>query len=147
MVTAGIRPRPEQFSKLPPRAWEAGRGCTCRASHPRLAGHGPTLFAGLSKPVDLKLVRRLTFGPGAVVVRYEGESMSEVGKVTIQTGDRGGRTIRRISATVNVGGSLVEVHLDSEQDHELQALVDQLNARLRSLALQTIQASFKPEER
>ena len=24
---------------------------------PRLAGHGPTLFAGLSKPVDLKLVR------------------------------------------------------------------------------------------
>ena len=24
--------------------------------HPRLAGHGPTLFAGLSKPVDLKLV-------------------------------------------------------------------------------------------
>lgn len=24
--------------------------------HPRLAGHGPTLFAGLSKHVDLKLV-------------------------------------------------------------------------------------------
>ncbi len=24
--------------------------------HPRLAGHGPTLFAGLSKWVDLKLV-------------------------------------------------------------------------------------------
>ncbi len=24
---------------------------------PRLTGHGPTLFAGLSKPVDLRLVR------------------------------------------------------------------------------------------
>src|SRR5271163_4604361 len=39
--------------------------------HPRLAGHGPTLFAGLSKPVDLKLVSRLEFGSGAVVMRYE----------------------------------------------------------------------------
>src|SRR6266566_466899 len=27
--------------------------------HPRLAGHGPTLFAGLSKHVDLKLVSRM----------------------------------------------------------------------------------------
>src|SRR6266481_1202403 len=33
--------------------------------HPRLAGHGPTLFAGLSKRVDLKLVSRLEFGSGA----------------------------------------------------------------------------------
>ncbi|HEY5839638.1 MAG TPA: dihydrofolate reductase family protein [Pyrinomonadaceae bacterium] len=39
--------------------------------HPRLAGHGPTLFAGLSKPVDLKLVGRLEFGSGAVALRYE----------------------------------------------------------------------------
>ena len=39
--------------------------------HPRLAGHGPTLFAGLSKYVDLKLVSRLEFGSGAVVLRYE----------------------------------------------------------------------------
>jgi dihydrofolate reductase len=38
--------------------------------HPRLAGHGPTLFAGLSKPVDLKLVSRLEFGSGAVAMRY-----------------------------------------------------------------------------
>ena len=37
---------------------------------PRLAGHGPTLFAGLSKPVDLKLVSRLEFGSGAVAMRY-----------------------------------------------------------------------------
>jgi dihydrofolate reductase len=29
--------------------------------HPRLAGHGPALFAGLSKPLDLKLVSRLDF--------------------------------------------------------------------------------------
>src|SRR5512147_505692 len=38
---------------------------------PRLAGHGPTLFAGLSKPVDLKLVGRLELGSGAVAMRYE----------------------------------------------------------------------------
>jgi dihydrofolate reductase len=39
--------------------------------HPKLAGHGPTLFAGLSKPVDLKLVSRLEYGSGAVAMRYE----------------------------------------------------------------------------
>ena len=31
---------------------------------PRLAGHGPTLFAGLSKYVDLKLVSRMEFRSG-----------------------------------------------------------------------------------
>ena len=39
--------------------------------HPRLVGHGPTLFAGLSKPVDLKLVSRLELGSGVVAMRYE----------------------------------------------------------------------------
>ena len=39
--------------------------------HPRLAGHGPTLFAGLSKHVELRLVSRLEFGSGAVAMRYE----------------------------------------------------------------------------
>jgi dihydrofolate reductase len=39
--------------------------------HPTLAGHGPTLFAGLSKRIDLKLVSRLEFGSGAVAMRYE----------------------------------------------------------------------------
>ncbi|MFL5459630.1 MAG: dihydrofolate reductase family protein [Gemmatimonadales bacterium] len=39
--------------------------------HPRLTGHGPTLFAGLSKWIDLKLVSRLEFGSGAVAMRYE----------------------------------------------------------------------------
>ena len=39
--------------------------------HPRIAGHGPTLFAGLSKRLDLKLVGRQEFGSGAVAMRYE----------------------------------------------------------------------------
>jgi dihydrofolate reductase len=39
--------------------------------HPRVAGHGPTLFAGLSKPLDLKLLSRQEFSSGAVVLRYE----------------------------------------------------------------------------
>ena len=32
---------------------------------PRLAGHGPTLVAGLSKRIDLKIVSRLEFGRGS----------------------------------------------------------------------------------
>lgn len=39
--------------------------------HPRLVGHGPTLFAGLSKPIDLKLVSRLEFASGALALRYQ----------------------------------------------------------------------------
>jgi dihydrofolate reductase len=39
--------------------------------HPTLLGHGPTLFAGLSRRIDLKLVGRLEFGSGAVAMRYE----------------------------------------------------------------------------
>ena len=39
--------------------------------HPRIVGHGPTLFAGLSKLIDLKLVSRVEFGSGAVAMRYE----------------------------------------------------------------------------
>jgi len=38
---------------------------------PRVAGHGPTLFAGLSKPLDLQLVSRVEFPSGAVAMRYE----------------------------------------------------------------------------
>jgi dihydrofolate reductase len=37
---------------------------------PRLTGHGPTLFAGLSKYVDLKLINRLEFESGAVAMQY-----------------------------------------------------------------------------
>jgi dihydrofolate reductase len=39
--------------------------------HPRLVGHGPTVFAGLSKLVDLQLVSRLEFSSGAVAMQYE----------------------------------------------------------------------------
>jgi len=39
--------------------------------HPRVVGHGPTLFAGLSKYVDLKLVDRLELASGVVAMRYE----------------------------------------------------------------------------
>ena len=46
---------------------------------PRIAGHGPTLFAGLSKHLDLKLVNRLEFGSGAVAMRYDAD------KVTVGT--------------------------------------------------------------
>ena len=38
---------------------------------PRLVGHGPTLFAGLSKLIDLKLVSRLEFDSGTMALRYE----------------------------------------------------------------------------
>jgi dihydrofolate reductase len=38
---------------------------------PTLVGHGPTLFAGLSRRIDLKLVSRQEFGSGAVAMRYE----------------------------------------------------------------------------
>lgn len=38
--------------------------------HPVLAGHGPTLFAGLSKPLELEPVGRQEFKSGAVVQRY-----------------------------------------------------------------------------
>ena len=39
--------------------------------HPRIAGHGPTLFAGLSSLVDLKLVGQIELDSGAVALRYE----------------------------------------------------------------------------
>ena len=39
--------------------------------HPRIVGHGPTLFAGMSKYLDLKLVNRLELKSGAVAMTYE----------------------------------------------------------------------------
>ena len=38
--------------------------------HPKIAGHGRTLFAGLSKPLDLRLVDRKEIGLGAMAMRY-----------------------------------------------------------------------------
>lgn len=39
--------------------------------HPVVAGRGPTLLSGLTKPLDLKLVNRLEFDSGVVVTRYK----------------------------------------------------------------------------
>jgi len=38
--------------------------------HPRIAGRGPTLFAGLSKPVDLQPIGRQEYASGAVALQY-----------------------------------------------------------------------------
>jgi dihydrofolate reductase len=38
--------------------------------HPRIVGHGPKLFDGLTKPLDLELVSRAEFASGAVALRY-----------------------------------------------------------------------------
>jgi dihydrofolate reductase len=38
--------------------------------HPRIAGRGPTLFDGMPKRVELKLVGRQEFASGAVSMRY-----------------------------------------------------------------------------
>ena len=38
--------------------------------HPRIVGHGPALFAELSKSLDLRLISRLEFASGAVAMRY-----------------------------------------------------------------------------
>ena len=38
--------------------------------HPRVAGHGPYLFAGLSKPIDLKLVGQVEVGSRLIAMRY-----------------------------------------------------------------------------
>jgi dihydrofolate reductase len=39
--------------------------------HPRIVGHGPSLFAGLSRVIDLRLVDRQEFASGAMVLTYE----------------------------------------------------------------------------
>lgn len=38
---------------------------------PRIVGHGPTLLAGLSRYVELKLIDRKELSSGAVALRYE----------------------------------------------------------------------------
>jgi dihydrofolate reductase len=43
--------------------------------HPQVAGRGPTLLAGLSKPLDLKLVSEVEFGSGVVAKRYEPQDL------------------------------------------------------------------------
>jgi dihydrofolate reductase len=38
---------------------------------PRIVGHGPALFAGLSEYVDLRLIDRTEFGSGSIALKYE----------------------------------------------------------------------------
>jgi dihydrofolate reductase len=38
--------------------------------YPRIVGHGPTLFAGLSQVVDLELVGQKQLASGAVALTY-----------------------------------------------------------------------------
>jgi len=59
--------------------------------HPRLAGHGPTLFAGLSKYVDLKLVSRREFGSGAVALSPKSISGGSLKVIAISVARRGMR--------------------------------------------------------
>ena len=39
--------------------------------HPRVVGHGPALFTGISEVIDLRLVDTLEYGSGAIALRYE----------------------------------------------------------------------------
>ena len=41
---------------------------------PRVVGHGPVLFAGLSQPLDLTLVSRQELSSGAMAMRYKRKS-------------------------------------------------------------------------
>ena len=71
--------------------------------------------------------------------------MSEVGKVTIESVPRSGEIVHRVSTTVNVGGSLVSVTEDSENDPELAELVDRLYGKLSAIGVETIRASLHHE--
>ena len=52
--------------------------------HPRLAGHGPTLFAGLPAHLDLTLVGRLELGSGQPDVRLKLENLQPIGSFKIR---------------------------------------------------------------
>lgn len=39
--------------------------------HPRIAGHGPTLFSGLPSPIDMTLKSQRSFASGAIALTYE----------------------------------------------------------------------------
>jgi dihydrofolate reductase len=73
--------------------------------HPRLAGHGPALFAGLSKRIDLKLVSRLEFGSGAVALRYEPRRSAFNGKHRFSSDDPTWRRASTVSSLERTGAS------------------------------------------
>jgi dihydrofolate reductase len=39
--------------------------------HPRIVGHGPTLFAGIPSPLDMTLTNQQTFASGAIALTYD----------------------------------------------------------------------------
>jgi dihydrofolate reductase len=45
--------------------------------HPVIAGHGPTLFSGLARPLNLGLVARDELRSGAVVLRYQSRATDD----------------------------------------------------------------------
>jgi len=81
--------------------------------HPRLAGPGPTLFAGRSEPIDLKLLSRVQFRSGAAAMRYEPRRQA-----TEESGRRrdSPENASRIHATRNLCFSLLLVN----DDHRLR---------------------------
>jgi hypothetical protein len=91
--------------------------------------------------VDAEWTGRERKARGAVPLRRR-TPMSDVRKVTIDLVSRGTESVHHVTAHVNVGGSLVDVSLDSEQDPDLRAIVEQLYARLQTLAIQVVQTSL-----
>ena len=84
LVRGDLRSAVEQIKQQPGRGLYTGGVTLPRALaelglideyefvvHPRIVGQGPALFAGLSKPLDLKLIDRREFASGAVAMRYE----------------------------------------------------------------------------
>jgi hypothetical protein len=63
--------------------------------------------------------------------------------VTIETIAVGAGVVHRVSATVNVGGSLVDVRADTEQVADLAHLVEHLHTKLTDLALETVQHALR----
>ena len=76
--------------------------------HPRLAGHGPTLFVGYSKQVDLKPLSRLEFHSGgsgdAVRAEKVAIGLAIQGPRNQSASDRPRRDARAAESTVSERG-------------------------------------------
>jgi hypothetical protein len=68
--------------------------------------------------------------------------MPDVRKVTLELVSQGTKSVRHLTAHVTVGGSLVDVVLDSDQDSDLDAILERLHAHLHTLAVQVVQRSL-----
>jgi hypothetical protein len=71
--------------------------------------------------------------------------MSDVGHVTIDPVARGSEVTRHVRTMVNVGGALVQVECDSNQDAELDQLIDRLFAKLGHMAVEVVHTSLHTE--